>query len=384
MCWAVLVAVAAQPSRSERRLSTPDERRIARPGRSRSQEYPLPVDARSRVGSVIKSQLADTTTSSGVWPAPVLQSYGGPFQPLGVNVSATGDDCAYLNHGPADNATVCEAACDSTAACNLVNFSPSIPDCVLRACVNPLAPELSPDPGYSVFATQKLVFALDSTTFSIVATGFSNDLLDAAILRYGGIVFPYGPSAASGDNTAGGTTAKGSRGAPATSPTVQGLCVNVLSADTALRLGVDESYNLTVAGDAVGHIRSAVGPRSLRRQQQRGDVDDSADVAATAACPFVSVLTAHTVFGAMRGLETFAQLVQWNWTSNAYSVPQTRITDAPRFPFRGVLLDPARHFLPVGTIKLVLDAMAAVKLNALHLHLTGGLCGLPCLVVTRS
>jgi hexosaminidase len=39
-----------------------------------------------------------------------------------------------------------------------------------------------------------------------------------------------------------------------------------------------------------------------------------------------------------------------------------------------VLLDPARHFLPVGTIKLVLDAMAALKLNALHLHLTGGSC----------
>ncbi len=46
------------------------------------------------------------------------------------------------------------------------------------------------------------------------------------------------------------------------------------------------------------------------------------------------------------------------------------IADAPRFPWRGLLLDPARRFLPLSALLRTLDAMAACKLNVLHLHLT--------------
>jgi hexosaminidase len=47
-----------------------------------------------------------------------------------------------------------------------------------------------------------------------------------------------------------------------------------------------------------------------------------------------------------------------------------RIEDFPRFRWRGLMLDPARHFLPVADIKMILDQMAQHKLNRLHLHLT--------------
>ncbi|MEU5110600.1 beta-N-acetylhexosaminidase [Streptomyces longwoodensis] len=51
-------------------------------------------------------------------------------------------------------------------------------------------------------------------------------------------------------------------------------------------------------------------------------------------------------------------------------LPHLRVEDAPRFPWRGVLLDVARHFLPKDAVLRQLDLMAAHKLNVLHLHLT--------------
>ena len=46
------------------------------------------------------------------------------------------------------------------------------------------------------------------------------------------------------------------------------------------------------------------------------------------------------------------------------------IKDAPRFPWRGVMLDPARRFLPLPALLAVLEGMAALRLNVLHLHLS--------------
>lgn len=79
-------------------------------------------------------------------------------------------------------------------------------------------------------------------------------------------------------------------------------------------------------------------------------------------------LTAPTTVGAMRGLETFLQLLEGD--KDGFYFPGVSITDRPRFPWRGLLIDSARHFQPVEVIKRNLDAMAAVKLNVLHWHLT--------------
>ncbi|TCC13954.1 beta-N-acetylhexosaminidase [Kosakonia quasisacchari] len=79
-------------------------------------------------------------------------------------------------------------------------------------------------------------------------------------------------------------------------------------------------------------------------------------------------IAANTRFGALRAIETLLQLIQ-NGTENT-ALPWVTIDDSPRFPWRGLLLDSARHFVPVEDIKRQLDGMAAAKLNVLHWHLT--------------
>ena len=79
-------------------------------------------------------------------------------------------------------------------------------------------------------------------------------------------------------------------------------------------------------------------------------------------------LKAPTVVGVLRGLETLLQLVQSDHAG--YYLPAATVTDAPRFRWRGLLIDVSRHWMPKEVLKRNLDAMAAVKLNVLHLHLT--------------
>jgi hexosaminidase len=79
-------------------------------------------------------------------------------------------------------------------------------------------------------------------------------------------------------------------------------------------------------------------------------------------------LTAATVVGALRGLETFLQLVSAD--RDGFYLPAVKIQDQPRFQWRGLLIDVARHYQPMEVLKRNLDGMAAVKLNVFHWHLT--------------
>lgn len=79
-------------------------------------------------------------------------------------------------------------------------------------------------------------------------------------------------------------------------------------------------------------------------------------------------IEANTDVGAMHGLETLIQLVQP--TSKGYEIPAVTVHDSPRFPWRGLMIDCGRHFEPVPVIKRNIDAMAAVKMNVFHWHLT--------------
>lgn len=106
-------------------------------------------------------------------------------------------------------------------------------------------------------------------------------------------------------------------------------------------------------------IKQRVAPQPLP------DSDESYQLQIT---PRGATLTANTRFGALRGMETLLQLVQTDG-ENTF-MPLVNITDVPRFPWRGVLLDSARHFLPVADILRQLDGMAAAKLNVFHWHLT--------------
>jgi hexosaminidase len=79
-------------------------------------------------------------------------------------------------------------------------------------------------------------------------------------------------------------------------------------------------------------------------------------------------LTAANPLGVLRGLQTVLQLV--HITPQGFVIPAVSIDDAPRFPWRGLMIDSGRHFIPVAVIQRNLDGMEAVKLNVFHWHIS--------------
>ncbi|HEY1925239.1 MAG TPA: family 20 glycosylhydrolase [Candidatus Acidoferrum sp.] len=79
-------------------------------------------------------------------------------------------------------------------------------------------------------------------------------------------------------------------------------------------------------------------------------------------------LNAATPLGIMHGLQTFLQLVEPGATS--FDVPVVKIQDQPRFPWRGLMIDVSRHFIPLDVVKRNIDGMEAVKMNVFHWHLS--------------
>ncbi len=85
---------------------------------------------------------------------------------------------------------------------------------------------------------------------------------------------------------------------------------------------------------------------------------------------------AQTPRGLFYGMESFMQLLPAEIESPtlvqgiAWTTPTVSIQDQPRFGYRGLMLDPCRHFIPVENMKKHIDAMALFKLNTLHWHLT--------------
>ncbi|WP_158941594.1 beta-N-acetylhexosaminidase [Granulicella sp. S190] len=81
-----------------------------------------------------------------------------------------------------------------------------------------------------------------------------------------------------------------------------------------------------------------------------------------------AILTAPTPLGTLHGLQTFLQLVKPK--PQGFAVVSATIDDTPRFPWRGLMIDVGRHFMPLGVIRQTLDGMEAVKLNVFHWHLS--------------
>ncbi|MET2011965.1 family 20 glycosylhydrolase [Microbacterium chocolatum] len=77
---------------------------------------------------------------------------------------------------------------------------------------------------------------------------------------------------------------------------------------------------------------------------------------------------AHDAAGAFYAVRTLEQLLRAD--AAGWVLPAAEIDDAPRFAYRGMMLDVARHFFPVDTVVAVLDRAASLKLNHLHLHLS--------------
>lgn len=103
--------------------------------------------------------------------------------------------------------------------------------------------------------------------------------------------------------------------------------------NTDLKLGMDESYSLSIRGtpQPVGFVHS------------------------------------KELWGALRALETFSQLI--NARAHGFFISESKVIDFPRFSHRGTLVDTARHYLSMDTLLQHLDAMAYNKLNVLHWHI---------------
>lgn len=82
-------------------------------------------------------------------------------------------------------------------------------------------------------------------------------------------------------------------------------------------------------------------------------------------------ITAPTYFGARHGLETLGQLIVYDFVSSGLMMPsEIEVRDRPAYPYRGVLLDTARSYISVPTLRRLVDTMAANKLNTFHWHIT--------------
>jgi hexosaminidase len=79
-------------------------------------------------------------------------------------------------------------------------------------------------------------------------------------------------------------------------------------------------------------------------------------------------LDAPTPLGAMHGLQTLLQLIEL--TPSGFDIPALTIDDAPRFPWRGLMVDSGRHFISLDVLHRTLDGMEAVKMNVFHWHLS--------------
>jgi hexosaminidase len=141
---------------------------------------------------------------------------------------------------------------------------------------------------------------------------------------------------------------------------------NDLAADLAPATG----YALPVSGGAVrkGDLQVVLGdPGTLAKDT----LHEGYQLSATSAHV---TLVAPTAAGLFNGVQTIRQLLPaWIASSTVrpgpWTIPAVSITDYPRYTYRGVMVDIARHFEPPSAIKKIIDEASSYKMNTLHLHL---------------
>ena len=182
---------------------------------------------------------------------------------------------------------------------------------------------------------------------------------------------------------------------PALAPAQSGPALMPMPAELTLgagRLRLDSTFAITLGGFQDERLRRGVLRALVRLEARLGtpvrrDSSAAPQLVVRAAgggqliqtpeedesyrlvvSPSGAELQAPTVVGALRGLETFQQLVSAD--SAGFYLPEATINDRPRFRWRGLLVDASRHFMPPEMIRRTLDGMAMVKLNVLHWHLS--------------
>jgi hexosaminidase len=147
-----------------------------------------------------------------------------------------------------------------------------------------------------------------------------------------------------------------------------------ITAPPSLQAAFDRYFSATfpaASGEICGYLLPSldVAVADLtERPPREGDDESYALEVPNSGDP--ATLRAPTLTGALRGLETFSQLVGLNAASAQYGIAAAplSIRDAPAYPHRGLMLDSGRRFIPVAAVKMLLSGMEASKLNVLHLH----------------
>ena len=153
--------------------------------------------------------------------------------------------------------------------------------------------------------------------------------------------------------------------------------------------GAKAGAELAVAGDLAAYLRPATGYPlpTVTGPAHRGDIvlqignpgtlkaRSQAEGYQLDTTPSGAKIEAPAAHGLYDGIQTFRQLLPaWIGSRTVvpgpWTTPVVTITDYPRYPYRGLLLDVARHFEPVSAVKKLIGQIAAYKIDMLHLHLS--------------
>ncbi|OMJ10738.1 Beta-hexosaminidase 2 [Smittium culicis] len=170
------------------------------------------------------------------------------------------------------------------------------------------------------YGTKHISFTTDHITIN---SGLNNDILTRAINRYTDLIKTETYTPILDFNV----------GRLATTNVNANLQINVSNQSSDLNLDTSEEYTLSVNSDGTAK------------------------------------LDAQTIYGAIRGLETFSQLVEFNAGRRVIKNTPIVLKDKPNFQHRGLLLDTSRNFYPVSSLKRIIDGMAYTKLNVFTWHL---------------
>jgi hexosaminidase len=174
--------------------------------------------------------------------------------------------------------------------------------------------------------TMTLMVTPSSTFFTTTA---KSDILAVAFQRYLDLTFPH---------TYSMMQQKLSRSRYVSQNTLSSVIVKVdVDSDDYPQIDTDESYQLTVPADGTP-----------------------------------AMIHGKTVYGALRGLETFSQMVVYDYDNGVYTLPNAAwmISDSPRFPHRGLMIDTGRHYQSIKSIKDIIDSLPFAKLNVFHIHMS--------------
>ncbi|KAJ2417183.1 Glucosamine-6-phosphate isomerase (Glucosamine-6-phosphate deaminase) (GNPDA) (GlcN6P deaminase), partial [Coemansia sp. RSA 2530] len=190
---------------------------------------------------------------------------------------------------------------------------------VVLGLLSPALASIWPIPSVYVNGTTNTVVA----SAQITAPSISSSILSAAIRRYNTII-EYESFTPPTDYN---------RRPPDPEGSLTGLTVSVDSNDETLSLETDESYTLDIPTTGMAKLK------------------------------------ANSIYGAMRGLETYSQLLVANGGYRFVKSTPIHIEDKPVLKHRGLLLDTARNYYPIGDIMRTLDAMSFNKMNVFHWHI---------------